>query len=150
MDKPRPGASNLTRSDRKVNLKKREAERRREFMKEIILRDPLLSAAKLNEFARKEFGGMIRTSTIYEMKEELGFDRLGNLRVPNQGPAAVARARNAAETNRGVFPLLISLSDAERPAEVAGRLLKRLEESGVVNLKISGSGATWIVVEPAA
>jgi hypothetical protein len=131
-----------------VNLKKREAERRRDFMKEIILREPLLSAAKLNEFARKQFGGMLRTSTIYALKEELGFDRLGNLRVPNQEP--VARPRNADETNRGTFPLLISLPDTDRPAETAGKLLKRLEESGVVNLRISGSGATWIVVEPAA
>ncbi len=138
-----------------MNLKKREAERRREFMKEIILREPLLSAAKLNALAQKEFGAKLRTSTIYEMKEELGFDRLGNLLLPNQATAApkgapVVRARNAAETNRGVFPLLISLPSADRPADVAGTLLKRLEESGIVNLKISGSGATWIVVEPAA
>ena len=130
-----------------MNLKKREAERRRDFMKELILRDPTASASKLNELARKEFGGMIRTSTIYEMKEELGFDRLGNIRVPNQ--EAVTRGRNPGETNRGVFPLLVSLPDTDRPAETAGKLLKRLEESGVVNLRISGSGATWIVVEPA-
>jgi hypothetical protein len=135
-----------TRSDRTVNLKKREAERRRDFMKELILKNPLASAAKLNEHAKKEFGGMIRTSTIYEMKEELGFDRLGNIRVPSQEP--VVRARNPGETNRGVFPLLISLPDTDRPAETAGKLLKRLEETGIVNLKISGSGATWIVVEP--
>jgi len=133
-----------------LNLKKREAERRRDFMKEIILKDPLLSAAKLNEFAKKEFGGMLRTSTIYELKEGLGFDRLGNLRVPNQDLAPVARARNTGETNRGVFPLLISLPDTDRPVEIANKLLQRLEENGIVNLKISGSGATWIVVEPAA
>jgi hypothetical protein len=131
-----------------VNLKKREAERRRDFMKEIILKNPKLSAAKLNEYARKEFKSMLRTSTIYEMKEELGFDRLGNIRVPNQESEAVERARNTGDTNRGVFPLLISLPDTESPADVAGRLLKRLEENGIVNLRISGSGATWIVVEP--
>ncbi len=131
-----------------MNLKKREAERRRDFMKEIILKNPKLSAAKLNEYARKEFKSMLRTSTIYEMKEELGFDRLGNIRVPNQESEAVERARNTGDTNRGVFPLLISLPDTESPADVAGRLLKRLEENGIVNLRISGSGATWIVVEP--
>lgn len=131
-----------------MNLKKREAERRRDFMKEIILKNPKLSAAKLNEFARKEFKGMIRTSTIYKMKEELGLDRLGNIRVPNQDP--VARARNADKTNLGVFPLLISLPASDLPADIASHLLKRLGESQIVNLKITGSGATWIVVEPAA
>ena len=133
-----------------MNLKRREAERRRDFMKEIILKDPLLSAAKLNQFAQREFGSKLRTSSIYEMKEELGFDRLGNIRVPNQDPEPVVRARNAGETNRGVFPMLISLPDTDRPAEIAGLLLKRLEENEIVNLKISGSGPTWIVVEPAA
>ncbi len=140
-----------------MNLKRNEAERRREFMKEIILRNPKLSAAKLNEFARKEFGSMLRTSTIYQLKEELGFDRLGNLRVPHQAqgaePAAgdqvpVTRARNAGETTRGVFPLLISLATTERPVEMAEKLLKRLEDNGIVHLKITGSGASWIVVEP--
>lgn len=133
-----------------MNLKKREAERRRDFMKEIILKNPLLSAAKLNEFAKKEFGSRIRTSSIYEMKEGLGFDRFGNIRVPNQDPTPVERARNPGETNRGLFPLLISLPRTDRPEEIATHLFKRLEESGIVNLKISGSGATWIVVEPAA
>src|SRR5665213_2071948 len=138
------GLKTLKESDRPMNLKRREAERRRDFMKEIILKDPLMSATKLNQFAQREFGSKLRTSSIYEMKEELGFDRLGNIRVPNQDPEPVVRARNAGETNRGVFTMLISLPDTDRPAEIAGLLLKRLEENEIVNLKISGSGPTWI------
>jgi hypothetical protein len=138
-----------------MRTKKADVEKRREFMKQLIIKDPTMSGSKLNNLLFKEFGTRLRINNVYDLKEALGFDRTGKLKQPGppgstpSNPTAVTMAaRNTGETT--TFPLLVQIAPAESPIDFAERLLTRLREAGVINLKVGGRGDTWAVIEPAA
>jgi hypothetical protein len=133
-----------------MKIKKADVEKRREFMRTLIRKDPKMSGSKLNALLFKEFGTKLRINTVYDLKEELGYDRNGEPKRPGGAPAAAAvAARNVGETAAGVFPLLVPTTANDKPIEFAERVLARLQAAGVINLKVSGHGDTWMVIEQA-
>lgn len=130
-----------------MNTKRAEIDKRREYMKQLILKDPKMSGSKLNDEFHKKFNTRLRINTVYDLKEVLGYDRNGN-RVG--APPEAARARNVAPVvAAGVFPLLVATTSDDKPLDFAERLLTRLQTAGVINLKVSGHGDSWLVIEQA-
>ena len=130
-----------------MKRKREDVANRREYMKTLILANPTMTGAKLNELFAKKYGDRLRINTVYDLKEEVGLDRRGKPKEPSQAPLGHIAARAPGE-KLIAFPMMISIDPGDTAASFAQKLFSQLQDAGVVNLKITGSSPTWIVVEP--
>ena len=125
------------------NVKRKEVDERRLYMKSLILKHPTMSGYSLNELFYRKYQSKMRINTIFDLKEELGLDRRTGTPT-GKGPTTFQRQHPSQ-----AFPMLIQL-EKENPTELVQKVLDRLSAASVlINLRVITTGANYIVLEQA-
>ncbi len=128
-----------------MKLKKDDSDKKLEYARDQILKNPKMSIANINDRINAQFSAKMNVNRLYRLKREvLG---LPSPRPKKPAGAITSAARPGGKARSTVLPQLVHFTPGEHPGELLKRALEDLRAAGLTSLVVVSQTDRYAVID---